>query len=174
MKIAIALWAAAACGLVSIGVAQNASTNASRLSPEQLLLQEATALAAEDHFEDAWQLLTTPALRGGSGAIASPSKLGWRVATVAGSLRNQSAYAGADEFARFALMRSWTEPGRSLSQSDVAEAGYWCAWLASEILSDRVSALEWIEQASNAAPDSKRIRELKEKLSEAERSFPTR
>jgi hypothetical protein len=131
-------------------------------------------LAGTHRLEAAWQLLIVSSARGDQGAIASPSQLGWRVASVAGALRNRSDYEAADEFARFALMQSWSDPGRSLSRSDVAEAGYWCAWLASEILSDRLSALEWIEEASKADSESERIRELKEKLTEAEQSFPTR
>jgi len=175
MKFHILVWAAvAACGVASIGVAQSGSAEAARVSPEQLLLQEATALAAVDRFDEAWQLLIAPGSRGEPEVMPSPARLGWRVATVAGSLRNQSAYATADAFARFALLQAWTEPGRALSRRDLADAGYWCAWLASEILSDRESASAWIEEAAKADPESGRIRELKARLAEAERSFPTR
>lgn len=173
IRVLVCASAVAAFGLVSFGLAQNEPAGPSRVSPEQLLLRQATALAIEGRFQEAWESLIVPSGRGDA-AIAPPSTLGWRVASVAGALRNRSDHEAADGFARFALMQSWTEPGRSLSRGDKAEAGYWCAWLAAEILSDRFSALEWIEEAEKADPEAKRIRDLKARLVEAERSFPSR
>lgn len=175
MKTSVVILAAAAlCGLVSIGLSQSKSSGSGWVSPEISLVQQATALVGDDRFEEAWQLITRPDAREEGRSLAASSRIGWRVASVAGALRNRSDYAAADAFARFALLKAWTEPGRSLSRGDLADAGYWCAWLAAEILSDRTSALVWIEQAEWADPKSKRIRDLKEKLAEAERSFPTR
>jgi len=168
----------ALCGLVSVGASQSAvSVDASlpnRVSPEQTLLKYATELATNGDFQGAWQVMNLGGAQGGVEVRVLPARLGWRTATVAGSLRNRADYAKADAFVRFALAQPWSEGGRTLSKAETAQAGYWCAWLASEILDDRTSALTWIEKASAADSGSEEIRELKTRLTDAERSFPKR
>lgn len=175
MKTRLLVWAAAVVGLAAFGFSQNAPSGAGAIAasvpPEQAILQRVTALAIEGRLNEAWQVLLNPRDERASAEI-SVDVVGWRIAAVAGSLRNLSDYRAADAFARFALLQSWTADRRTLSRGEVATVGYWCAWLASEILSDQASALEWIEEAAKADPESERIRVFKDRISEAERSFP--
>lgn len=172
MKIRYVLWAVLLQSLAAASDAQRVSSDA--IPAEHLIFEEATAFAAEGAFDDSWQTLLLPDARGNTLSDPSVDIVGWRVAAVAGALRNKSKYEAADAFARFALSQSWTSERRQISRSEVAAAGYWCAWLASEILADRRSALVWAEEAAKADPESERIRVLKERLLDAERSFPSR
>jgi hypothetical protein len=169
MKSTIVALCVAVSGLLSFGSPQDETSDTSRPSSEQVLLQEATTLAAGGRFEEAWRLLLTSEEET---RTLAPAKLGWRTSTVAGSLRNQSYHVEADAFARFALMQPWFEKGAQPNRREMAVVAYWCAWLASEIIEDRRTAVEWIEQAHSADPESEMIEQLRKRVTAAHDALP--
>jgi hypothetical protein len=177
MKFHVLVFAAVAFGFVSHVHSQVVGTSADRdalVPPEIAVLLSATALAKAGDLPAAWETLATVDTARGKEFSAPPAQLGWRVAGVAGGLRNSGDYRAADAFARYALGQAWFENSRALGREERGDVAYWCAWLATEILDDRVSALAWIEQAAGDRPDSERISKLRERLEAAEREFPSR
>lgn len=175
MKLHVLVFAAVAFGLVSHVHSQVVGTSADRdapVPPEIGVLLSATTSARAGDLAGAWETLATVDTARGKEFSAPPAQLGWRVAGVAGGLRNSGDYRAADAFARYALGQAWFDDPRSLERKDLGEVAYWCAWLAAEILDDRVSALAWVRDAAEAAPESEAILKLKERLEEADRAFP--
>jgi hypothetical protein len=177
MKFSPLVGFAAVLAFVSIAESQVTRTSADTDGPvpvEIAILQTATLQAREGNLWAAWETLAIVETPRGRNFSAPPAQLGWRVAAVAGALRNSGEYELAEIFARFALQEAWFDKSRALAKEERGDIAYWCAWLAAEILDDRISALTWIERAAGDMPDSERIANLRTRLAAADREFPRR
>jgi hypothetical protein len=138
------------------------------LSTEQQMMARAAKIAAAGELKRAWKALTADVAKNtgkGNDGI-SADRLGWRVATVVGFLKNQSEGEIADTFARYALGESWCQ------QSPSDEVRYWCAVLAVDGMGDRKSAKAWLGSAKSG--EAARIKAFRDKLDNAEKAFDGR
>lgn len=153
--------------IVADRVAATPAQQMAAQAKEQELLARAARLAIGGELRRAWKAIVADLGsnngKNSDGILAE--RLGWRVLSVVGFLKNQEEGEIADAFARFALGEPWCQK----SPSDVVR--YWCAQIALEGAHDRRAALLWLGAANPGEGDA--VQQLRKQLEAEEAAFPS-